>query len=344
MNAYQRLMNTLMGQPVDRVPVLAVLGAYGGKLTQTDLKTLYRDPAAWVAGQQAVQEAFGFDLVMTEFNYSAIAEAFGGEVAWFSDQAPNIKRPATSSAEAALQMALPDPQQSGRLPAILESTRRLAERYKEQVPVIGVVPGPAILPALLIGMEQWMETLLFAQDSAGKLLEHTGSFFVTWANALLQAGADCLVVTEGMAAAEIAPRELFAERFLPHLATTFSQVLGPKVLHQTGGSINHILDLLPGLDGLVAVAIGSKDDLAQARALIGPGLTLIGNLDNLCFPTASPDELYAMALACLQTAAPNGHYILSNAGADISLATAPENLKALLAASNEYALTAGCSR
>lgn len=344
MNAYQRLMHTLMGQPVDRVPVLAVLGAYGGKLTNTDLKTLYCDPTAWVNGQRAVQEAFGFDLVMTEFNYSAIAEAFGGQVAWFSDQAPNMKRPATNSAKAALGLTLPDPQRAGRLAAILESTRRLAGFYKEQVPVIGVVPGPGILPSLLIGMEQWMETLLFDQETAQKLLDHTGRFFVIWSNALLQAGADCLVVTEGMAAAEIAPRDLFAERFLPHLRTTFEQVHGPKVLHQTGGSLNHILDLLTGLAGLAAVAVGSKDNLTHARSLIGPELTLIGNLDNLCFPSASPEQLHAMALDCLRTAAPNGHFILSNAGADISLDTDPETLKALLSASNEYALEQGYPR
>ena len=33
-------MNTLQGQPVDRPPVLAVLGAYGGKLTRPPLPEL----------------------------------------------------------------------------------------------------------------------------------------------------------------------------------------------------------------------------------------------------------------------------------------------------------------
>ena len=37
MNAYQRVMNTLQGLPTDRVPVFAVLGAYGGRLTQNRL-------------------------------------------------------------------------------------------------------------------------------------------------------------------------------------------------------------------------------------------------------------------------------------------------------------------
>jgi hypothetical protein len=33
MNSYERVMNALSGEPVDRPPVLAVLGASGGTLT-----------------------------------------------------------------------------------------------------------------------------------------------------------------------------------------------------------------------------------------------------------------------------------------------------------------------
>ncbi len=336
MNSYQRVMNTLTGQPVDRLPVFAVLGAYGGKLTNTDLRTLFSDAYAYVAGQQAVQSAFGFDLVMTPFIYTAISEAFGGETAWSDSQVPNMKRPGARSAAEALSLPLPDPHRVGRLPVVLEATRQLADIYKEQVPIIGVLPGPGIMPSLIIGMEHWIETVLFDQELAQKLLDHTAPFFVSWANALLAAGADCLVITEGMASAEIAPRTLFAERFLPLLKSTFPQINGPKVLHHTGGRINHNLDLLPGLDGLVGVAVGSKDDLAEARRLIGPDLNLIGNLDNLTMPAASAADVYEMSMARLRTAAPSGHYILANAGADIPLATPPENLRAMLAAGVAY--------
>lgn len=150
MNAYQRVMNTLGGLPVDRPPVFAVLGAYGGKLTGTDLKTLYSDSSAYVAGQVALQKEIGLDLVMSAFDYTLISEAFGGEVAWFTDQAPNMKRPAVRNAVDALSLPLPNPQQTARLPIILDVTRKLAALYKEQVPIIGVLPGPCILPALLV--------------------------------------------------------------------------------------------------------------------------------------------------------------------------------------------------
>lgn len=336
MNSYQRVMGTLMGQSVDRPPVLAVLGAYGGKLTGVDLRTLFSEAAAYVAGQQAVQKEFGFDLVMTPFVYTAIAEAFGGETAWSDTQPPNMKRPGVRSAAAVLSVPLPDPQKSASLSVVLEATRRLTDLYKEQVPIIAVLPGPAIMPSLVIGMERWMETVLFDEELSRKLLDYTATFFVSWANSLLAAGADCLVVTEGTAAAEIAPRTLFAERFLPLLTSTFARINGSKVLHHNGGRIHHILDLLPGLSGLVGVAVGSKDDLAQARRLIGPDLNLIGNLDNLSLPALSADKVTEMSRCCLQAAAPSGHYILATAGADVPLTTPPENLRAMLAAAAAY--------
>lgn len=341
MNSYQRVMGTLMGQPVDRLPVFAVLGAYGAKLTDVDLRTLYSNASAYVAGQQAVQSTFGFDLVMTPFVHTAISEAFGGETAWSDVQAPNMKRPGVRSATEVLALSLPDPQRTPSLAVVLDATRRLADLYKEQVPVIAVLPGPGIMPSLIIGMELWMETVLFNEALAKAMLEYTAPFFVSWANALLAAGADCLVVTEGMASAEIAPRNLFAERFLPLLTTTFAQVNGPKVMHHTGGRINHVLDLLPGLAGMVGVAVSSKDSLSEARRMVGPDLNLIGNLDNLSFTAISAEKVYEMSRTCLSAAASSGHYILCNSAADIPLTTVPDNIRAMRTAVTDYSTENG---
>ena len=332
MNSYQRVINTLTGQPVDRLPIFAVLGAYGTKLIESDLRTLFSDASTYVAGQKALQSEFGFDLVVTAFDYSAIAEAFGGEVVWFADQVPNMKRPAVRNAADALLLPLPDLQKSGRLPMILEATKQLAGLYKEQVPIISALPGPCILPSLLIGLEQWMEVTLFDPGLAQKILDYTASFFVVWAKALLDAGADCLVLTEGMASAEIAPRKMFADQFLPHLKTCMAQINGPMVISSTGGRMNHVLDLFQGLNGFVGIIAGARDDLSEARRLLGPDSTLIGNLDNLTLSAVPAAEVYSMSLECLRTAAPSGRYILANAGAEVPQGTPAENLRAIMAA------------
>ncbi len=340
MNAHERVMATLQGRPVDRVPVFAVLSTYGAKLTGAALRAHYSDAATYVAGQRAVEETFGLDLVLAPFDYSALGEAFGGEVAWFADQAPNLKRFAARTAAEALALPLPEPQRTGRLPVALASIQQLDTIYHGRVPVFAALPGPGALPAVILGLEAWLEIVLFDEPAATRILEWSGRFFVAWANALLDAGATALVITEPVMAAEIMPRRLFAERFLPHLRTQLAHVRGPVVLHHTGGRIAHVLDLLPGLPGVVGVVIGSKDDLGAARGALGPELLLLGNLDNLSLPTASVAAIRAQSLACLRTAAPAGRYILSHSAADVPLATPPENIRALLHASEEYAAVA----
>lgn len=341
MNSYQRVMSTLSGHPVDRLPVFAILGAYGARLTGTELRAMYSDAAAYVASQRAVEESFGFDLVLAPFDFSAISEAFGGETAWSAVQPPNVKRPPARCAAEAVALPLPDPRRAGRLPVILEATRQLARLYKEKVPVVAVLPGPGILPALLTGLDQWLEALLFRPETAAKLLCHSGDFLVSWGNALLAAGADCLVLTEGMATAEIAPRALFVDSVLPHLQDVVGRINGPKIISSTGGRMNQSLDLMRGLSGVVGVIAGSKDDLSESRRLLGPDLTLIGNLDNLAFPSAGAAEIYQMSLDCLGKAAPGGRFILANSGGDIPLATPAENLQAMLGAAAIYSAPNG---
>lgn len=336
-NSYERVMNTLQGLPADRVPVFAVLGAYGGKLTRTDLKTLYSNAQAYVAGQQAARDILGFDMILATFDYSAIAEAFGGEVAWFENQAPNMKRPAVQNPSAAAGLDLPDPERTARLPVILSATRQLASLYRGSVPVFAAVPGSGALPALALGLEAWMETVLFDEDNARRILERTGRFFLDWAHALCEAGVTGLVVTESVASVEISTRNLFEKVFLPHLRDLFSQINAPLVFHHGGGRILHMLDLLPGLPGVAGVVVGSRDDLGAARASLGTGLTLIGNLDNLSLPAVSAAEIRRRSLECLKTAAPAGRYILSHSAADVPLSTPLENLQAMLQAAGEYA-------
>jgi len=330
-------MRALQGLSVDRVPVLAVLGAYGGKLTGVDMQTLYTSQDAYAAGQQAVQEAFGFDMILAPFDFSVIAEAFGGEVSYSADQAPNVKHAAARTAEEVLRLPLPDPRSTGCLPLTLATTAELARRYSGEIPVLAVVPGPGSLPSLLMGMDGWLDSLLFEPEAAATILERTGTFFVDWADALLGAGANAVVVTEGMASAEIAPRELFEERLLPHLRTTLGRLTGPYVLHHTGGRIGHVLDLIATLPGLLGVVVSSKDSLAEARRSVGPNLPLLGNLDNLSLPALSPDAVRRRARACLEEAAPAGPYVLCHSGGDVPLDTPPENLQAMIQAAEEFA-------
>jgi uroporphyrinogen decarboxylase len=329
-------MNCLLGKPVDRVPVFVVLGAYAACLMQVNVADLYRDPDLYVAGQVALQKRFAFDLVLAPFDYSALAEAFGGEVLFFADGPPQVKRPAARNGAEALALPEPDCRQA-RLPVTLDAVKGLALRYQNEVPIIAAVCGPASLPSLVMGMEGWLETLFFDPPLAQALLEKTGIFWGHWVLALLEAGATAIMVTEAMATQEMLPGEVFVEKLLPQVQRMFAAFPGPFVFHGTGGSINHLLDKLSGLPNLLGVVVGSRDDLAHARQKLGPEKLLAGNLDNLALPSFTTEEVYRASLNCLKQAVPRGPFILANSGGDIPLNTPPENLEAIMAAARDYA-------
>ena len=334
MNAYERVMNALSGQPVDRTPVLAILGAYGGRLTGTPLQELYTDANKYVTGQQAIINTFGIDMALAPFDFSVIAEAFGGQVAFFDDQPPNMKRPGVPTIAEALTCPLPDPHKTRRLPLVLDATRKLAALYHKTVPVIACLPGPASLPALMLGMETWLDAVLFDEAAAREILKRSGTFWVQWANALLTAGADALIVPEGMATKQITTRTLFFDQLFPHIHACFKQVNSPLVFHHNGGEISHILDLLAHLPNLNGIAIGSKTSLNEAREKVGPDIPLLGNIEALAFPNASPEQIRELANDCLHAGTTAAPFILCTSGGDIPLSTPPENIHALVDAAN----------
>jgi uroporphyrinogen-III decarboxylase len=329
MNAWQRVMGTLAGTPTDRTPTIAVLSAYGAKLTQVELPSLFQNSALYVAGQEAAQEILGLDMVMTPFEYSAMAEAFGAEIAWFSHQPPNVKRPAARSVEQALGIAAPSHLRTERLAVSLEAARLLHQRYAEQVPIFTPIPSPAGLCVLILGMEGWLEGLLFDSANALLLMERVAPFLLELANAHLEAGVNGIILTEAMTPAEILPRNLLETLILPSLSSFMGQIRGPIVFSSTGGSIGHVLDLVPTLPGVAGVSLGSRDDLKMARETLGASMLLLGNIDNVAFPGHSPEAMFERCMTTLNQSAGKGPFILSNSGGDIPLATKPETLLAM---------------
>lgn len=332
MNSLERVMGVVTGQPVDRPPVFAVLGAYAARSSGVPLRALYEDAAAHVRGQLALREAFGFDLVIAPFDFSAIGEAFGGQTAWFEHQAPNLRRPAVGTAAEALALTWPSPAaEMGRLQVCPRAAEALAAACGSETPVFGILPGPGGFPALIMGMESWVDTLLFDQARARELLARSVEWLAGWAARLVAAGVTALIMPEPAACSDVLPRGLFLDTLEAPLLSLLPRLGAPVVVHHTGGRVTHLLDRLATWP-ILGVAVGARDDLVEARELLGPGKLLVGNLDNLAFPGWSPEQVAVEARARLEQAFGAGPFILSSSGGDIPLSTPPDTLRALVAA------------
>jgi uroporphyrinogen decarboxylase len=321
MNSLERVMTTLAKGELDRLAVFAVLGAYGGKLNSTPLFKLYRESELWVKGQMAIQDRFKLDMVLGTFDFSGLAEAFGGRTVFFDNQAPNMRLPAYSSTENALEHELPDIETNAILKNMLAGVSGLKASYQNEVPVVSTIPGPTSLANLVIGIESWLDSVLFEPEIAEKLHKHLLEFWFNWMEALVQAGTDFVVVCEGMASNTINNRDMYLRHFHPWIRDAFQGLSNPVIFHHTGGAINHVIDELSTLPNVAGFVVGSKDDLFEARSRIHPDQVLIGNIDNLSFPSYEPQT---MRDAVRERAAFSGKlmpYIVANSAADIPLET-----------------------
>ena len=119
----------------------------------------------------------------------AIAEAFGSEVRYFENQAPNLRKPAARNADEFLKLKVPDVDTHERLLYLRNSLQKTSDLYGENTAILGILVSPVDLPILIMGVEGWLNTVLFDPEGARAVLDVTTPFFVRFANAMLKDGA-----------------------------------------------------------------------------------------------------------------------------------------------------------
>lgn len=329
MNSLERIMATLAGQPLDRRAIAPVLSLYGARLTDCPLDRYYTDPVAYAAGQSAVWKTFQPDILFSPFDFSAIGAAFGSELHFFADQAPNVCRPAIHSLAEWDKLSHPDPDSHSRILSFREAVRLMAAEHGSRIPIAAVLPAPVDLPALIMGMEPWLEAVLFDPIGARRVMDEIIPFFVRLANALLADGAAFIVLPCAFASPAIVTRDIVATFARPVLEAALSQLRGPVILHHIGAPLLPHLDLLTGLPAAVAFALDHREDLDRARQAVGPDPVLLGGPCGPDLARIDSATVERECLAVLDNRRHDSRFILFTSGADIPLNTPQENIHAL---------------
>lgn len=323
----ERVFGTITGHPQsDRIPFTLTASLYGARLTGCEVGEYYTNPEKYYKGQVAVLNEFEPDIIFSPFALVKEAEAFGSEAAYFANSAPNLKRPAISNFNDIHSLSLPDLENHPCLQFLTESTQMLAEKYKGQVPVAAICTSPTELPALIMGIEGWLDTLLFHPDEASKLMELTSQFFISLANKLLENGASCIVTLANFSNPTILTRKIAEEKMIPVLKESYAKIRGPIILHHGGPQILPFLDLYPQLPNLAGFVLSPKDSFDQVREVVGDDLTLFGNLNGPLLWKASPKTIEMWTREILKNRKDDNHFIFATSNADIPYDTPLENI------------------
>lgn len=329
MSGKERILATVSGALTGRRAFLPTLSLYGAGLTGCPLDRYFCDPEAYFEGQRAVLECFTPDALLTPFVFAYEARAFGCRLKFYDDQPPVVVGPAFESAAELTRRGLPRIEDSRDLCFIREATALLSSSFGEATAIAAPRISAADLPALLLGAETWIGTLLTDPVAAGEVLEVTAGACARWGNALFEAGAMILVEPMGYITPRMVPQSLARSILLPAIESCCSRLAGPVIAHHCGHPLLGILTAVAGLSKVAGVVIDPTDDFAEARRLVGENLVLIAGPVGPALGDVSPEQVFFAAAAMLTEQRRDRRLAIGTAGADVPLRARKENILAL---------------
>ncbi len=323
----ERVFNRLQGKPVDNIPYAPLTPLIGARLISCPLKEYYSIPEKYDQGQAAVNDAFEPDILFSPFGLVIEAEAFGSKAVYFEKSPPNLRIPAITEAGDIDKIRIPDIENHPRLTYLRESTRLLAKRYKDQIPIAAICSSPTELPALIMGIENWIDTLLFHPAAARRLMELTSRHFVDFANALLTDGASCIFTPASFSNPLIITHRIAKNVLVPVLRENYARINGPIVFHHGGARLIPFLELLHNLPNVAGFVIDPRDSFDEARGIMGAGPAIMGNLNGPLLLKNSPQTIESRCLRILENRKADTKFVFTTSNADIPYDTPIENIR-----------------
>ncbi len=326
MTPFERLGATLSGAFADRRLAAPLLSLYGAALTGASPERHYRDARLYAAGQRAVAERFSPDVLFGPFVLSLEAEAFGAELAWPAAAPPVVKKPLRGPGALAGRERPSGP----GLDYLAESVRLTAEAFRGDRPVAAALTAPTDLPALLLGIDAWLEILLFDSSAAADILARSEAHFSALAAEFFRAGAAFVVVPIMFANPAILTEPLIRSHMIPSLRRAFGSLPGPAVFHHGGNPLAGRIALFADLPNVVGFALDAADDPAVARATLGNGPLLLGGPTGPNLRRMAPEDAADAVRRLLRNRTGDPRFAVATGAADIPLDTPAEVIDALM--------------
>jgi len=325
MNSLERVLAAVTGNDSDYQPFTMLLSLYGASLIKTDTNEYYRNPHLWFEGQKVAVDTFDPDIVITPFSFPIEAEAFGSELVFLNKYAPNIRKPMITNLSQIDHLAPPDFEQSLSIQFFLKGTSMMSENYLGTRAIATPIHSPADIPALLMGIEMWIDILLFHPESVEKIMQKTVEHFVRLGNEFIARGATFLVVPVDFTTPMIITEKIFRQ-LLPYLENAFSQIKGPIVIHNGGSKLMPFIDCFAKLPNVIAFVLEPTESFDEARQKIGDQLVLMGNFDGPNFANLTNEKAQEITLKILNNRKGDKHFIFATSNADIPYDTPVETI------------------
>jgi len=340
MTGRERIEAVLAFKIPDRVPVFpnihfgtARFGGYTIKEFATDGKK----NAACLIG---AWREFGYDGVQVGSDVTIEGEAVGSRVGYPPDNIPAVVEPFLAEPRID-RLKMPDPSRDGRMPVLLESTRIAAKEAGEKAFIVCTVMGPMNLAGQIRGVENLMLDFYDRPEFVEELLDFAVEVGSAYGKAQVEAGAHGILIGEALASPSMISPAFF-KKFIRDRERRLIQALrtrGAKntILHICGDIRRILADCaLTGTNLIDVDWMVDIGELIQNEEVRNARITARGNLNPAgVLLSENPEDVIRECRKLVEANKGKGRFILS-AGCNMSPASVPENLRAMVKAAEMF--------
>jgi [methyl-Co(III) methylamine-specific corrinoid protein]:coenzyme M methyltransferase len=227
---------------------------------------------------EAGHTVIGFEAVRVPFDITAEAEFFGCNIkAGTKEQQPSVVGHVVKSIDDIGKLKDYDIS-NGRVGVVCDAIRILAEKYGDELPVMGSMLGPFSLAQHMNG-DDWFMAIMTDEEFGHALMELTTEFNIAYAKKMVENGADTMVIIDPTASAMLIGDEFYLKFVVPahkKIVEAMHELNVATVLHICGDTTPSLT--LMESSGVDAISVDQNVDTATACGMVDKAV-IIGNLD-----------------------------------------------------------------
>ncbi|QTA80830.1 Uroporphyrinogen decarboxylase [Desulfonema limicola] len=333
-----RLNAAAKGEKSDRIPVFCSLFDQGQKELGISSEKYFSNGEYIAQAQLKIREKYGHDNLWSLFYVGREAELLGCKKILFSEQGPpNVADFIIKNHEDIHRLQIPE--DISLIPAFeqeLKCLKILTQEAGGKYPICAYLTASMTLPALLMGMDKWMELLFLGpRDVRDELLEKCSDFFKKHWKACKKAGADIFVYANAFGSTDTVPMKFFKEHSLGWMEKDLENIDKTGLVYYCGSSrLNNVIDIVIEKLGISTLYLSPFDDVAQGKKIVaGRGVTC-GVINDIPMIDSSENEIKQEVKRIISAGIKGGKFAFGTIG--IPYNTPERNIFAMVEAACKY--------
>ncbi len=334
-----RLNAAAAGEILDRIPVFCNLFEQGkNELGIASFQEYYSNGEYVAEAQLKLREKYGYDNVWNIFYVGREAEVLGCEKIIYAENGPpNVGEFIIQTYDDIHNLEIPDDLASHpKFEQCARCMNILAGEVGGKYPIVVYLSASTTLPAILMGMDKWLELLLTGPaEVRDELIYKCHLFFRKHIEFYINAGANCLVYSTPFASTQTMPMNLIDQLIFPWMEKDLAGYdRGGLVFYCGGAPFNNVIERVFDRLRLNAFYISPMSDLAEARDIInGRGITC-GVIDDLKLLRWSKAEIRQEVKRIIDIGMPSGKFLFGSMVMPMSIPD--DKIRTMLDAAFEY--------